>query len=65
MLERAQQAKPDSYDNGYDLAMADFLTGRLGDARNAIESLLSSRTLENSTTCLARSMKKTVSSSRR
>jgi len=40
MLERAQQAKPDSYDNGYDLAMADFLTGRLGDARNAIESLL-------------------------
>ena len=29
-LEKAQQIDPSSYDNGYDLALAYVLTGRLG-----------------------------------
>jgi tetratricopeptide (TPR) repeat protein len=39
LLERAQRIKP-SYDNGYDLAMADLLTGRLSEARQVVQSLL-------------------------
>ena len=39
LLEEAQRVKP-SYDNGYDLAMADFLTGKLSAARQVIQSLL-------------------------
>jgi len=38
-LEQAQRIKP-SYDNGYDLAMADFLTGRLVEARQVVQTLL-------------------------
>lgn len=30
-LERAHRINPSAYDNGYDLAMADLLTGRLGE----------------------------------
>jgi tetratricopeptide (TPR) repeat protein len=39
LLEKAQELHP-SYDNGYDLALAYFLTGRLGQARQLIQSLL-------------------------
>lgn len=38
-LERAQEIRP-SYDNGYDLALAYFLTGRLGQARQLVQELL-------------------------
>lgn len=38
-LEQAQRIKP-SYDNGYDLAMADFLIGRLSEARQVAQSLV-------------------------
>ncbi len=40
LLERAQQIDPSSYDNGYDLAMADLLTGQLAEARQLVQSLL-------------------------
>lgn len=39
LLEHAQRIRP-NYDNGYDLAMADFLLGRLGEARTVALSLL-------------------------
>jgi tetratricopeptide (TPR) repeat protein len=39
LLERAQEIRP-SYDNGYDLALAYFLTGRLGQARQLVQGLL-------------------------
>jgi tetratricopeptide (TPR) repeat protein len=39
LLERAQQIHP-SYDNGYDLAMSDFMTGHLDGARQVAESIL-------------------------
>lgn len=39
LLERAQRIQP-SYDNGYDLAMADLVTGQLADARQLVQSLL-------------------------
>jgi tetratricopeptide (TPR) repeat protein len=38
LLEKAQQIHP-SYDNGYDLAMAYFLTGQLSHARQTVQSL--------------------------
>jgi len=40
-LARARRIHPDAYDNGYDLAMAEFMTGDLAGARQAIEPLLS------------------------
>ena len=39
LLERAQRIDPNSYDNGYDLALAKFLTGRLGEARELVQSI--------------------------
>lgn len=39
LLEQAQSIKP-SYDNGYDLAMADFLSGKLDAARSVVQSLI-------------------------
>jgi tetratricopeptide (TPR) repeat protein len=39
-LERAQRIDPSSYDNGYDLALAYVLTGRLSDGRHFIHDLL-------------------------
>jgi tetratricopeptide (TPR) repeat protein len=39
-LEQAQRINPSSYGNGYDLALAYFLTGRLGQARQLVQSLL-------------------------
>jgi tetratricopeptide (TPR) repeat protein len=39
-LARAQQIDPSSYDNGYDLGMADLLTGQLEPGRKDIQSLL-------------------------
>jgi len=39
LLERAQSISP-SYDNGYDLAQADFLTGRLAEARQTAQALV-------------------------
>ena len=39
-LEQAQQIDPSSYDNGYDLALAYVLTGRLADARQLVQDLL-------------------------
>jgi Flp pilus assembly protein TadD len=39
LLEEAQRIKP-SYDNGYDLAQADFLTGRLVEARQVVQTLI-------------------------
>jgi Flp pilus assembly protein TadD len=39
-LDHAQRVRPNSYDNGYDLAMTCFLTGRLGAARQLVQSLL-------------------------
>jgi tetratricopeptide (TPR) repeat protein len=38
-LQQAQQLRP-SYDNGYDLALAYLLTGRLEDARQLVHGLL-------------------------
>jgi tetratricopeptide (TPR) repeat protein len=43
LLARAQQIKPDAYGNGYDLAMADLMLGRLGAARQTVQSLLQQR----------------------
>lgn len=40
LLERAQKIDPSSYDNGYDLAMADLLTDRLDDAGQMVQNLL-------------------------
>jgi Flp pilus assembly protein TadD len=42
LLEKAQAHAVDAhaYDNGYDLAMADFLLGRLNEARNVVEELI-------------------------
>ena len=40
LLERAQQINPAAYDNGYDLAMADFLTGHADDAHKVAAGLL-------------------------
>jgi tetratricopeptide (TPR) repeat protein len=39
-LEHAQRINPSSYDNGYDLARAYLLTGRLVDARQLVHGLL-------------------------
>ena len=39
-LKKAQQLNRGSYDNGYDLALAYFLTGSLGDARELIHDLV-------------------------
>ena len=39
-LEQAQRIDPSSYDNGYDLALAYVLTGRLADARQLVQELL-------------------------
>ncbi len=38
LLEKAQEIRP-SYDNGYDLALAYFLTGKLGQATRLVENL--------------------------
>jgi tetratricopeptide (TPR) repeat protein len=38
LLEKAQEIRP-SYDNGYDLALAYFLTGKLGQATQLVENL--------------------------
>jgi tetratricopeptide (TPR) repeat protein len=38
LLEKAQEIRP-SYDNGYDLALAYFLTGKLGQATQLVQSL--------------------------
>src|SRR5277367_6228467 len=38
LLEKAQEIRP-SYDNGYDLALAYFLTGKLGQARQLVPNL--------------------------
>ena len=40
LLEQAQQIKPDSYENGYDLALADLLLGRFSEARQVAQTLL-------------------------
>src|SRR5271155_1064147 len=40
LLEAAQRIDPSSYDNGYDLAQAYFLTGRLDQARQAVQNLV-------------------------
>jgi len=42
LLEKAQQIRP-SYNNGYDLALAYFMTGKLDAARSIVESLLKAR----------------------
>ena len=39
-LEKAQEIHPGSYDNGYDLGQAYFLTGRLTEARQTVQELL-------------------------
>jgi tetratricopeptide (TPR) repeat protein len=39
LLATAYKMRPDAYDNSYDLAMADFLLGRLDDARQIIQKL--------------------------
>ena len=39
-LERAWQIHPDAYDNAYDLAMADFMLGKLDAARLVVTSLV-------------------------
>ena len=38
LLKKAQEIRP-SYDNGYDLALAYFLTGKLGQARQLVQNL--------------------------
>jgi tetratricopeptide (TPR) repeat protein len=38
LLEKAQEIRP-SYDNGYDLALAYFLTGKLGQATQLVQNL--------------------------
>ena len=43
LFEAAQRARPEAYDNGYDLALAYFLTGRLGDARAMLGKLTALR----------------------
>jgi tetratricopeptide (TPR) repeat protein len=40
LLERAQQINPSSYDNGYDLAMSDFLLGELNKSRAVVQQLM-------------------------
>jgi tetratricopeptide (TPR) repeat protein len=40
LLEQAQKINSSSYENGYDLAMACFLTGRVGEARQTVQSLV-------------------------
>ena len=40
LLDQAYTLNPAAYDNAYDLAMADFLLGKLGDARTVVLSLL-------------------------
>src|SRR6185312_9413073 len=40
LLKSAQRIDPSSYDNGYDLAMADMVSGRLAEARQLVQSLL-------------------------
>jgi tetratricopeptide (TPR) repeat protein len=40
LLAKAWRANPDAYGNAWDLAMADFLLGRLDDARQVIRQLL-------------------------
>src|SRR5271163_38650 len=40
LLEAAQRIDPSSYDNGYDLAQAYFVTGRLDQARQAVQNLV-------------------------
>ncbi|MGH9605679.1 MAG: tetratricopeptide repeat protein [Terracidiphilus sp.] len=39
LLATAYRMKPDAYGNSYDLAMADFLLGRLDEAREVIQGL--------------------------
>src|SRR4029077_19874920 len=39
-LEQAQRIKPDSYDNGYDLALAYLTTSRPAEARQLLQTLL-------------------------
>src|SRR5207248_8562942 len=39
-LQRAYQVHPDAYDNGYDLAMADFLLGKRDAARGVVLDLV-------------------------
>ncbi len=40
LLEAAQKINPDSYDNGYDLAMTNFVLGRFNEAREVVQDLL-------------------------
>ena len=39
-LKRRSKSIPSSYSNGYDLALADFLTGRLSEARQLIQTMM-------------------------
>ena len=39
-LEKAWRIHPDAYDNAYDLAMADFLLGKLDPARQVVNALV-------------------------
>ena len=43
LLEAAQRIRPDAYDNGYDLALAYLLTGKLKEARQRLDTLLAQR----------------------
>ncbi|MDE3104958.1 MAG: tetratricopeptide repeat protein [Acidobacteriota bacterium] len=39
-LAKAQQLQPQQYDNGYDLAMADLMTGHFAEGRKVLHTLL-------------------------
>jgi tetratricopeptide (TPR) repeat protein len=43
LLKTAQQINPAAYDNGYDLAMAELLTGQFDNARGVVQSLLAQK----------------------
>lgn len=40
LLKQAEAIDPSSYDNGYDLAMADLITDHLSEARQLVQSLI-------------------------
>jgi tetratricopeptide (TPR) repeat protein len=40
LLKQAQTLEPSSYDNGYDLAMADLVTGHLSEGRQLVQGLI-------------------------
>lgn len=43
LLQKAHSLRPDAYDNSYDLALTDSLTGRLSEAREIVQSLIKHR----------------------